>query len=100
MRWSPTAPASSQPRSPTARSPRLRPTRRRPPSSSALRTASTGRTVEGPGAAAAVAKSPSDARQEVIDALVADGTSELAAEVANGSITQAQADAQKATVLQ
>src|SRR5439155_13465188 len=36
----------------------------------------------------------------VIDALVADGNSELQAQVANGSITQAQADAQKAAVVQ
>lgn len=36
----------------------------------------------------------------MIDALVADGTSELAAQVASGSITQAQADAEKADVVQ
>jgi predicted RNase H-like HicB family nuclease len=49
---------------------------------------------------AAVAKAHNVALQVVIDALVADGTSELAAQVANGSITQAQADAMKAQVLQ
>jgi hypothetical protein len=38
--------------------------------------------------------------QTVIDALVADGQSELAAAVASGQITQAQADAQKAEVTQ
>jgi len=49
---------------------------------------------------AAVAKAHNVPLQTVIDALVADGTSELAAEVAKGTITQAQADAQKAEVLQ
>jgi hypothetical protein len=49
---------------------------------------------------AAVAKAHNVALQVVIDALVADGESELAAQVANGSITQAQADAMKAQVLQ
>jgi hypothetical protein len=49
---------------------------------------------------AAVAKAHNVALQTVIDALVADGTAELAAEVANGTITQAQADAQKAEILQ
>jgi predicted RNase H-like HicB family nuclease len=49
---------------------------------------------------AAVAKAHNVALQAVIDALVADSNSELAAAVANGSITQAQADAQKATILQ
>ncbi len=49
---------------------------------------------------AAVAKAHNVPLQTVIDALVADGTSELAAQVANGSITQAQADAQKAEILQ
>jgi transposase-like protein len=38
--------------------------------------------------------------QTVIDALVADGQAELAAEVASGAITQTQADAQKAEVTQ
>jgi hypothetical protein len=47
-----------------------------------------------------VAKAHNVAVQSVIDALVADGTSELAAQVANGSITQAQADAEKAEILQ
>jgi len=49
---------------------------------------------------AAVAKAHNVALQVVIDALVADGTGELAAQVASGSITQAQADAMKAQVLQ
>jgi hypothetical protein len=49
---------------------------------------------------AAVAAAHNVSLQTVIDALVADGTSELAAQVANGSITQAQADAQKAEILQ
>jgi len=49
---------------------------------------------------AQVAKAHNVPLQAVIDALVADGTSELATEVANGTITQAQADAQKAEVLQ
>jgi hypothetical protein len=47
-----------------------------------------------------VAKAHNVPLQTVIDALVADGTSELAAEVAKGTITQAQADAQKAAILQ
>ncbi len=47
-----------------------------------------------------VAKAHNVPLQTVIDALVADGTSELAAQVANGSITQAQADAEKAEILQ
>ena len=38
--------------------------------------------------------------QTVIDALVADGQSELAAAVASGKMTQAEADAQKAAVTQ
>jgi hypothetical protein len=38
--------------------------------------------------------------QTVIDALVADGESELAADVASGAMTQAQADAKKAEVTQ
>jgi len=49
---------------------------------------------------AAVAKAHNVNVQVVIDALVADGNSELAARVANGSITQAQADAMKAQILQ
>jgi hypothetical protein len=49
---------------------------------------------------AQVARAHNVALQVVIDALVADGTSELAAEVATGRITQAQADAQKAAILQ
>ena len=47
-----------------------------------------------------VAKAHNVPLQTVIDALVADGTAELAADVANGTITQAQADAQKAQILQ
>ena len=47
-----------------------------------------------------VAKAHNVPLQTVIDALVADGTSELAAEVTKGTITQAQADAQKAAILQ
>ena len=49
---------------------------------------------------AAVANAHNVALQTVIDALVADGTSELAAQVAGGSITQAQADAEKADLVQ
>ncbi len=49
---------------------------------------------------AQVAKAHNVPLQTVIDALVADGNSELQAQVANGSITQAQADAQKAAVVQ
>ena len=49
---------------------------------------------------AAVAKAHNVPLQTVIDALVADGTSELAAQVASGSISQAQADAEKAEILQ
>jgi phage antirepressor YoqD-like protein len=49
---------------------------------------------------AQVAKAHNVPLQTVIDALVADGTSELAAEVTKGTITQAQADAQKAEILQ
>jgi hypothetical protein len=49
---------------------------------------------------AQVAAAHSVSAQTVIDALVADGQSELAAEVASGSITQAQADAEKAELTQ
>ena len=49
---------------------------------------------------AAVAKAHNVPLQTVIGALVADGTSELAAEVAKGTITRAQADAQKPEILQ
>ena len=49
---------------------------------------------------AQVAKAHNVTLQTVIDALVADGTSELAADVASGKLTQAQADAQKAAILQ
>ncbi len=49
---------------------------------------------------AQVAKAHNVPLQTVIDALVADGTTELAADVAKGTITQAQADAQKAEILQ
>ena len=49
---------------------------------------------------AAVAKAHNVDVQKVIDAVVADKLSELAAEVKAGTLTQAQADAQKATVTQ
>ena len=49
---------------------------------------------------AAVAKAHNVDVQKVIDAFVADKLSELAAEVKAGTLTQAQADAQKATVTQ
>jgi len=49
---------------------------------------------------AQVAKAHNVALQTVIDALVADSTSELAADIASGKITQAQADAMKANILQ
>ena len=49
---------------------------------------------------AQVATAHNVAVQTVIDALVADGLSELAADVQGGTITQAQADAQKAAVTQ
>jgi hypothetical protein len=49
---------------------------------------------------AAVATAHSVAPQKVIDALVTDGLNELAADVKAGTITQAQADAQKAEVTQ
>jgi cytoskeletal protein RodZ len=49
---------------------------------------------------AAIAKAHSVDPQKVIDALVTDGLNELAADVKAGTITQAQADAQKAAVTQ
>jgi hypothetical protein len=49
---------------------------------------------------AAVATAHSVAPHKVIDALVTDGLNELAAQVKAGTITQAQADAQKAAVTQ
>ena len=49
---------------------------------------------------AAIAKAHNVDPQKVIDALVTDGLNELAAEVKAGTITQAQADAQKAAVTQ
>jgi hypothetical protein len=49
---------------------------------------------------AAVATAHSVAPQKVIDALVTDGLKELAAQVKAGTITQAQADAQKTEVTQ
>lgn len=49
---------------------------------------------------AQVAKAHSVDPQKVIDALVTDGLDELATAVKNGTITQAQADAQKAEVTQ
>ena len=50
--------------------------------------------------ASVVAKAHSVDPQKVIDALVADGLDELAAQVKAGTLTQAQADAQKAAVTQ
>jgi len=49
---------------------------------------------------AAVAKAHNVDPQKVIDALVADGQAELAAAVKAGTMTQAQADAEKAEVTQ
>lgn len=49
---------------------------------------------------AAVAKAQGVDPQKVIDALVTDGLNELAAQVKAGTLTQAQADAQKAEVTQ
>lgn len=49
---------------------------------------------------AQIATAHNVAPQKVIDALVTDGLNELAAEVKAGTITQAQADAQKAAVTQ
>ena len=49
---------------------------------------------------AVVAKAHNVAVQTVIDALVADGKSELAAAVKAGTITQAQADAMQANLVQ
>jgi hypothetical protein len=49
---------------------------------------------------AQIAKAHNVDPQKVIDALVTDGLNELAAEVKAGTITQAQADAQKAAVTQ
>ncbi len=54
--------------------------------------------VNGGQTIAAVAKAHNVDPQKVIDALVADGQAELAAAVKAGTITQAQADAQKAEV--
>jgi hypothetical protein len=47
---------------------------------------------------AAIAKANNVDPQKVIDALVTDGLNELAAQVKAGTLTQAQADAQKAAV--
>ncbi|HEX7498645.1 MAG TPA: hypothetical protein VF344_09300 [Candidatus Limnocylindrales bacterium] len=49
---------------------------------------------------AAVAKAHNVDPQKVIDALTTDGLNELAAQVTAGTLTQAQADAQKAAVTQ
>jgi hypothetical protein len=49
---------------------------------------------------AAIATAHNVAPQKVIDALVTDGLNELSAQVKAGTITQAQADAQKAAVTQ
>lgn len=56
--------------------------------------------LQGGQTVAQVAKAHNVATQTVIDALVADGESELSAAVKAGTITQAQADAQKAEVVQ
>jgi hypothetical protein len=56
--------------------------------------------LDGGQTVAAVATAHNVAVQTVIDALVADGQSELAADVTAGRLTQAQADAQKAQVTQ
>ena len=56
--------------------------------------------LDGGQTVAAVAKAHNVAAQTVIDALVADGQSEVAADVTAGRLTQAQADAQKAQVTQ
>lgn len=56
--------------------------------------------LDGGQTVAAVAKAHNVTAQTVIDALVADGQSELAADVTAGRLTQAQADAQKAQVTQ
>jgi hypothetical protein len=56
--------------------------------------------LDGGQSVAAVAKAHDVAVQTVIDALVADGQSELTADVTAGRLTQAQADAQKAQVTQ
>jgi hypothetical protein len=56
--------------------------------------------LQGGQTVAQVAKAHNVSTQTVIDALVTDGLNELAAEVKAGTITQAQADAQKAAVTQ
>jgi hypothetical protein len=56
--------------------------------------------LQGGQTVAEVAKAKGVDVQKVIDALVADGMDELAAEVKAGTITQAQADAMKAEVTQ
>jgi len=56
--------------------------------------------LQGGQTVAAVAKAHNVNLQVVIDALVADGQSELDAAVKAGTITQAQADAEKANLLQ
>ena len=56
--------------------------------------------LDGGQTVAAIAKAHNVTAQTVIDALVADGQSELAADVTAGRLTQAQADAQKAQVTQ
>jgi hypothetical protein len=56
--------------------------------------------LQGGQTVAAVAKAHNVAIQTVIDALVADGQSELDAAVKAGTLTQAQADAEKATLTQ
>jgi len=56
--------------------------------------------LQGGQTVAAVAKAHNVVLQTVIDALVADGQSELDAAVKAGTLTQAQADAEKATLTQ
>jgi hypothetical protein len=56
--------------------------------------------VNGGQTVAQVAAAHNVSAKTVIDALVADGQTELAAEVSSGKITQAQADAQKAEITQ
>jgi hypothetical protein len=56
--------------------------------------------LQGGQTVAAVAKAHNVDVQKVIDALVADGESELAADVKAGKLTQAQADAMKSEVTQ
>ena len=56
--------------------------------------------LQGGQTVAQVAKAKGVAVQTVIDALIADDTSELSAQVTAGRISQAQADAKKAEITQ